>query len=380
MLNQNYEDYERRPPKYESENLKVRKLNANLLNLKKICNDFENYNMIGSAVERLSSDFRTHIKSYEDTLNDYKKYLEIIELYEELLEVENKITKTEGSINYQQSKNPKTEEEEKQIDGLIREKNQLVIEKQLLREKILKLLSELGIEIPPEMEIVTTRTWDDIVELVNAFSSLKKTGNVFVKLVEKGIYASEEEAIEAFKNKFSNLRNQYDGKEKTYYSAMEIIEMCMAAGTRIPYVHAGTNASGRTEDTRIPVPVETLKRGIDCNALASLLLYSDDSYSSWMTVSQFRAAGEEVEKAESLPGDFFVTKGHVGLVVANNPETKEMAILHASGEIGDLKFEIVTYDGYLEGKEIRRIDSEYNTPYMQEKYDKEFGVNNDEIS
>ena len=53
-----------------------------------------------------------------------------------------------------------------------------------------------------------------------------------------------------------------------------------------------------------------------------------------------------------------------------------MAILHAAGQDGDLKFEIVTYDSYLDGKEIRRIDSDYKTDYKQKKYEEE--LNNEE--
>ena len=53
-----------------------------------------------------------------------------------------------------------------------------------------------------------------------------------------------------------------------------------------------------------------------------------------------------------------------------------MAILHASGQDGDLKFEIVTYDSFFDDKEIRRIDSDYKTDYMQKKYEEE--LNNEE--
>ena len=138
-----------------------------------------------------------------------------------------------------------------------------------------------------------------------------------------------------------------------------IIELSLEAGVRIPYAHNGT--TGKSIDTRNPVPTSGLSKGLDCNAFVSYVIFGEDSTEKWLEVGQYKNAGVEVNSYEQMQaGDIFANGRHVGMIVANNPETGEALILHASGHDPDMRFEKVNYNKFRNGGySIRRVDSTY---------------------
>ena len=254
-------------------------------------------------------------------------------------------------------------------------------QRQALRNEIIGLLGKfVGIDpeiLPPadlSMAAKGILTFEEQLKLVEQYSKMP-SGNIAKnlegKVDENGVLI--EDGYAYIQERIDSIKSQYTGTERNYYVAMEVIEISLLAGVRSPYEHHGT--TGDTIYTHNPVSTEWLSKGIDCNAYVSMVIYDDESIEKWLRVDQYTSAGTRVPTyEEAQPGDIFANGGHVGIIMANNPETKQLIINHASGKDPDMKYEVVSYQTLKDrGNVIRRVDRNYVTPEVQEYLEKNQG-------
>ena len=249
--------------------------------------------------------------------------------------------------------------------------NALEKERKLLREEIIGLLGQfVGIdaEIEPPADlsgiadgILTFEEQQALTEIYMAMPAGNIANNLVGKTDENGVVI--EDGYAYIQQRIDEIKSQYTGSERNYYVAMEVIEISILAGVRSPYEHNGTGfipGTTPSEATRAVVSTKWLSDGIDCNAYASLVIFDENSTQGWLEVGQFTTAGIAVNYEDAKPGDVFCNGGHVGIVMANDPETKQLIINHASGQQPDMKYEVVSYQTLQNGgNKIRRLDSTY---------------------
>lgn len=250
--------------------------------------------------------------------------------------------------------------------------------REAIRNEIIGLLGKFaGIdpEILPPADLSKAAqgilTFEEQLELIEQYSRMP-AGNIAKnlegKVDENGVLIEDGAAY--IQERIDSIKSQYTGTERNYYVAMEVIEISLLAGVRSPYEHNGT--TGDTIYTHNPVSTEWLSKGIDCNAYVSMVIYDDESTEKWLRVEQYKYAGTSVDTyEEAQPGDIFANGGHVGIIMANDPVSKQLIINHASGQDPDMKYEVISYDTLEQrGNVIRRVDRNYVTPEVQEYLDK----------
>lgn len=312
------------------------------------------YNTMSSAIDDVCTDFET-VKSQ---LTSFAGILNLLDQYIAL------VVKIDGLRQQLSGLDP--EDDKELIESINAQIVQLEAERVELKSNIISRLGAFSV-IGGTASTITLSNYslEEIYQKVGAFSALP-VGNVISHLT---IYDENGNVVrdgqEYFDSVINDIKRKYTGVERNYYVSMAIVDLSLEAGVRTPYAHNGTAASGKTEDTRIAVPGSTFKNGIDCNAFASFVIFDENSTTKWLAVQQYPYAGEGVTYETAQAGDVFANGGHVGMVVANNPETQELVILHATGPA--MKFETKSYASMqANGNVIRRVDSTYVSPSLAE--------------
>lgn len=250
---------------------------------------------------------------------------------------------------------------------------QLEIERKELRAEIIGLLGKFEgiapeIMMPADLSKINDviLSFEEQLALTEIYMAMPE-GNIAKclegKIDENGVLI--EDGYKYIQERIDSVKSQFTGTERNYYVAMEVIELSILAGVRSPYEHNGT--TGATIYTHNPVDTKWISDGIDCNAYVSMVIYDDESIEKWLTVGQYYYAGDKVQSYEDAkPGDIIANGGHVGIVMANNPETKQLIINHASSHKHDMKYEVVSYVTLENDKHIiRRVDRNYVTPEVK---------------
>lgn len=147
----------------------------------------------------------------------------------------------------------------------------------------------------------------------------------------------------------NGLKKNYSGRELAVNTALLILQLSADKNVRIPYRHKGTGANPY-------VSIDSVMSGVDCNAFVSAILNQaiPDGF-EWKRVGQFKNIGKEIlpeNYSQAKPGDIFVRPkditgltglpGHVGIIVANDPETGQFITAEATD--GAIKLKIQTYN------------------------------------
>lgn len=229
-------------------------------------------------------------------------------------------------------------------------------------------------EIKNEKDDLITGSYSDTAAVVDEFGELNSIlgRSLYDKLTivdeNNNVVRDGKEYVE---NRVKEIRQNYSGREKTYYTSLLFAELCIEAGGKLPYVHQGTASTDRfDESTRLAVPTATVARGVDCNAWASYLIFGDDSETKWLTVGQFADAGDVVPFSDAQVGDVFANGKHVGVVLANNSENGTLLVTDARGEGYGVVFREVSYDAlkkdghkivdmsnYYDGSNVPAVDT-----------------------
>ena len=359
------------------------KMNSSVTNINKLGFDAI---WAGSSYEAQSVQLTDTMTKLNRCITDLNQFDIILQKRDKYVEICSQIKTLSGQMASCASSHTKETEETGcgNCSSLASHIQQLEIERLKLREEIIGLLSQfsgIDAEIAPPADlsgiadgILTFEEQQALTEIYMAMPSGNLAKNLEGKTDENGVVI--EDGYAYIQQRIDEIKATYTGSERNYYVAMEVIEISILAGVRSPYEHHGTmgtpGVAVQTEATRAAVDTQWLSKGIDCNAYASMVIFDEDSTQKWLEVGQFTGAGTGVSFDEAKPGDVFCNGGHVGIVMANNPETGELIINHASGHGPDMKYEVVTYrklqnDGY----EIRRVDRTYISPRLQKILEEE---------
>lgn len=337
--------------------------------LNSITSNVNNLNFDGVWKSKASQKLLT---SLDDVVNKIKvqmanlnTFANAVRRIDELIEIDGKVAELSARL---MSIDVDTEDGAAAAAAIQGEISQLEQKKQQIKNEIKGAISGFA-SISSDYSIsysgVSAANWNELVEMANEFSKLP-AGDLIKALTlvdENGNVIRDGEQY--VNDEISSIKQRYTGTERNYYVTMKIIELSLEAGVRTPYHHYGTSASGKTVDTRLAVPTDTLSKGIDCNAFASYVIFDKNSNEKWLTVDQFEYAGQGIYSYEEMQsGDIFANGQHVGMIVANNTEIGEAIILHATGT--EMRLEKVNYDYFTsKGHSIRRVDSTYMSPeYM----------------
>ena len=313
------------------------------------------------ASQKLLLSLDNSISKINTEMSNLKAFADAIKRIDECIEIDNKIAVLSARLA---SIDTSTKDGAAAAASIRAEISRLKSKKEQIKNQIKGIISGFGVvgaEFAMSFTGISAASWNELVQMSETFSKLP-AGNLLKALT---IYDSNGNVIrdggEYVDGIINSIKARYTGVERNYYVSRAIIELSLEGGVRIPYEHNGTTASGKTIDTRLAVPTSALSRGVDCNAFVSYVIYGDKSTEKWLAVGQYRNAGQAVNSFEEMQsGDIFANGKHVGMVVANNPETGEALILHASGHDPDMKFEKVNYNYFAaKGHEIRRVDSTY---------------------
>lgn len=318
----------------------------------------------GAAAQSLVTALESVVSKINSEKGNLESFASTIAQIDEIIAIDEKIKKLEAELG---GLDPEDEEQADRIGAIQTELTQLRERRKVLVAQITGALGGFGSTSSDfSMLSISAADWATLCEMVTKFSALP-AGNIFKALTKYDANGNvTRDGKEYFDSVIKSVKQKYTGTERNYYVSKAIIDLSLEAGVRIPYVHAGTGATGKTEDTRVAVPTSTFDRGIDCNAFASYVIFDENSTTKWLAVGQFKSAGEAVSSYElAQAGDVFANGKHVGMIVANNPETGEAIILHASGTEVDMRLQKVNYNYFINnGHQIRRVDSTYVSPNL----------------
>lgn len=311
------------------------------------------------------NDILSKIKVESGNLNTFAKAVRRID---ELIEIDGKIAELSARL---MSIDVDTEEGEAAAATIQGEISQLEQKKQQIKNEIKGAISgftSVSSDYSIAFSGISSASWNELVEKAGEFSKLP-TGDLFKALTivdnNGNVIRDGEQYVNA---EINAIKARYTGTERNYYVAMKIIELSLEGRVRIPYVHNGTTSTGKTIDTRIAVPTSALRRGVDCNAFVSYVIFGEDSTEKWLEVGKYKNAGQAVSSYEQMQaGDIFANGKHVGVIVENNPETGEALILHSTRANMQMEMEKVNYNYFSsKGYSIRRVDSNYVSPELAE--------------
>ena len=313
------------------------------------------------ASEKLLTSLENVLNKMRTETSNLQSFADAIRRIDECIEIDGKIAELSARLA---AIDTSTKEGAAEAAAIQAEINQLRQRKEQIKNEIKGAISgfgAVGAEFTMSFTGISAASWNELVDMAERFSKLP-AGDLLAALTLKdengNVIRDGGEYVDGI---IKSIKDKYTGVERNYYVSRAIIELSLEAGVRIPYEHNGTASTGKTIDTRIPVPTSAFSRGVDCNALASYVIFGEDSTEKWLEVGQYKTAGQAVSSYEQMQaGDIFANGKHVGMIVANNPETGEALILHASGHDPDMKFEKVNYNYFAaKGHEIRRVDSNY---------------------
>lgn len=242
----------------------------------------------------------------------------------------------------------------------------LMSQKKEVRAKIEGILSSIGVVNAENVSMSYNFSGDfnELVGKMNQFNSLPMSGDLFEALTirnENGIVVRDGEKY--FNDTIHRVRAMHTGSDKTFYTTLALVDLCVEAGVRPVYKHAGTGTGGvKTNDRslRVPVPSSSVSSGNDCNAIASFLVFNDDSTTKWLSTVEFREPTDLlVDEYSVSPGQVVTKPGHVAVLMGYNSETDQYMMYEAKGHEVGHKITLMNGAAFRSTYNVSKIDSTY---------------------
>lgn len=189
----------------------------------------------------------------------------------------------------------------------------------------------------------------DKSSLFNLYNELDENGNPI-----KGTGKAYIEGI------ITQIQNEYSGREAAVNCALAMLQLAADKGVKIDYHAHGTDADPYTSTADVAL-------GVDCNPFTGWVVDKGTPGGfQWRPVGNFKSVGETLEDwTQAQPGDVFVvsngSSNHVGVIIENNPETKEFICAEAKGQDVGIVLNTRTYQNLDSGGyQIRDMTNVYN--------------------
>ena len=229
-----------------------------------------------------------------------------------------------------------------------------------LRKEIVEIMSSFGAvssePITLDLGAITNGNVNYTVD-VHALLEIYKSGKL-TKLAD-GVslykYVPEEQVLQML----SNIQTQYSGREAAVNSALLILSLAAENNVKLDYEHKGTAG------IEPYVPTAQVASGVDCNPFASWVVdKGTENGFQWRPVGSFKSVGTTISSSnwdQAQPGDVFVSDGHVGIIIENNPDTKTFICAEASGQNAGIILQTRTYSSLKSNNyQIRDMTNVYN--------------------
>ena len=149
-------------------------------------------------------------------------------------------------------------------------------------------------------------------------------------------------------------------------SVLASLQLASDKGVKLQYTNIGANTGNIPYNTD-----EQMVDGMDCCAYVSWALNKGTAQPfHWEGVAGLADMGEEISYSEAQPGDIFVIdetddggRGHVGIIIENNPETETFTVADARGPglgilIRDVSYSALQQEG-ANGFQVRSYEDYY---------------------
>lgn len=193
----------------------------------------------------------------------------------------------------------------------------------------------------------------DLADMLTLFNS-----GTLTKIPDSGKsslynYYSQEE-VDA---RISEIKSQYSGRDAAVNCALGIIDMAADVGLKLDYDWGG----GHTTVT----DVDHVATGTDCSAFASWAINQGASSTfNTKTTAGLINVGTQISYEDAQKGDILVYnsggKGHVVMIVDNDPETQQFLVVEASGSNSGVIMQTRSYASLSGTYQARDLSSIYN--------------------
>lgn len=282
---------------------------------------------------------------------------------------------------------PKNEEKIASIQGQI---SQLEKENANLRSQIEGILSQItpiGISTTLVSHDISFNYVTDIDALAHTYKlnlsaeekaagavPLKKlsgraTLSDFYNQVDENGNIIQDSGYEYITSVISTVQNTYSGREAAVNSALAMLKLASDKGVKLDYKHQGTNRNPY-------VSTKYVVNGVDCNPWTSWVVDKGTPNGfQWRPVGGFHSVGERLNDwTKAQPGDVFVSEGHVGVIIENNPENQQFLVAHASGTQIGIVLQPKSYSTLRSGGySIRDMTSVYDGTQNTDR-NEDFGI------
>lgn len=229
-----------------------------------------------------------------------------------------------------------------------------------LRREIVNIMSSFGAvsseSIMLDLSAMTNGKVNYTID-VHALLEIYKSGKL-TKLSD-GVslykYVPEEQVLQML----SNIQTQYSGREAAVNSALLMLSLAAQNNVKLDYEHKGTKGQEPY------VPTKEVASGVDCNPFASWVVDKGTKNGfQWRPVGCFKEVGTTIPQSnwnQAQPGDVFVSDGHVGVIIENDPSTNTFICAEASGSNAGIILQTRTYSSLKNNQyQIRDMTNVYN--------------------
>ncbi len=229
-----------------------------------------------------------------------------------------------------------------------------------LRKEIVAVMSSFGAvsseSIMLDLGAITNGNINYVID-VHALLEIYKSGKL-TKLgdgVSLYNYIPEEQVLQML----SNIQSEYSGREAAVNSALLMLSLAAQNNVKLDYEHKGTKGQEPY------VPTAQVASGVDCNPFASWVVdKGTENGFQWRPVGCFKEVGTAIPQSnwdQAQPGDVFVSDGHVGVIIENDPSTNTFICAEASGSNVGIILQTRTYSSLKKNDyQIRDMTNVYN--------------------
>lgn len=332
-------------------------------------------NWSGSAYEQFNQSLNDSLSSLESLTSQLSIFNQALSKLDEYKAICGEIARLESELACISGDDEEAESVRASIEGKIAS---LVVKKNALRAEIESILSSItGVMVQSNMISYTNAgDFSDLVIRMEQFNKLSISNDLFGALTIKDANGNIIRDGETYFNEsIDRIRSMYTGSDKTYFTTLKLVDLCLEAGVRPSYRHAGTGTGGVvTQDPRlrVSVPSSAVSSGTDCNAIASFLVFNDDSTGTWLSTTEFaNTSNLVVDDYSGLPGFVCTKQGHVAVLMGYDTENDQYMIYEAKGydeETGvDYGHQLTLMNGpaFRGVFTIRDIDSSFIPDWMR---------------
>lgn len=321
----------------------------------------------GGAHDKLTSSLKIitdNLKQQEACISEFCTGLALLQSYKDNKE---KISALTGSLNVL----PNTAEHASDRSAIQAQINSLTATNERLRSSIESAMNSVTTIASAGVSSVTVNYGDlnymyelsEIYEMYNTSGQLTKLGDgqslykLYDQYDEQGnLVVSGKDYVEGL---ILQIQEKYDGREAAVNSALAMLQLAADKGVKLDYEHKGTRGQEPY------VPTEQVASGVDCNPFASWCVDKGTPGGfQWRPVGSFKSVGTTIpydEWSRAQPGDVFVSDGHVGIIVKNDPENQQIITAEASGSIAGIITKTKSYASMRQnGNQIQDMTEVYN--------------------